>query len=113
MASKRPHPSAAPSKPAGNSLPAIKASQRPPVIPLLCLAMALAIELLLYYGDAPEMHLRQRIECLNFLAAPDQLFLLWCGEKLAYFSLFDRWPLVVLTITILTAAWLAGRLLLI
>lgn len=84
-----------------------------PVIPLACLAVALLIELLLYYGDAPELHLRQRIETLNFLVAPDQLFLLWCGEKLANFSLFDRWPIALLTAVILVAAWLAGRLLLV
>jgi hypothetical protein len=83
-----------------------------PTLPLVVLSIAVIVELLLYYGDAPTIHLRQRIECLNFLAAPDQLFVLWCGEKLAYFSLFDRWPLVLLTATILTAAWLSGQLLL-
>jgi hypothetical protein len=37
---------------------------------------------------------------------------LWCGGKVAYFSLLDRWPIALMSATILCAAWLAGRLLL-
>src|SRR5438552_4191165 len=80
--------------------------------PFACLGLAILLELVLYYGDAPLLHLQQRRESLNFLAAPDQLFLLWCGEKLAYFSLADRWPIVAWTAAILATAWLAGRLML-
>src|SRR4029078_8280839 len=83
-----------------------------PVLPLLCLGVAIVVELFLYFGDAPHLTLEQRKKCLYLLAAPDQLFVLWCGEKLAYFSLFDRWPIALSTVTILVTAWLAGRLLL-
>jgi len=95
------------------SLPlALNPPQPLPLIPLLCLILAIVAELFLYYGDAPPLTLEQRKKCLYFLAAPDQLFVVWCGEKLAYFSLLDRWPIILLSTTIFIAAWLAGRLLL-
>ncbi len=83
-----------------------------PALPLAVLAVAIAVELLLYFFDAPPENLAQRQASLVFLLAPDHLFELWCGGKLAYFSLFDRWPIILLTAAILFTSWLAGRLLL-
>jgi hypothetical protein len=100
-----------------------------PTTTLLFFALALTFALL-YYGitsaqflqkhwpsltsllTPPEQFLQQRWQTLAFLFAPDELFLIWCGGKLSYFSLFDRWPIALLATIILTAAWLAGRLVL-
>lgn len=83
-----------------------------PAVPLAVLACLILLELYLYYCDAPELHVKQRIASLNFLSAPDELFVMWCGGKVANFSLLDRWPIVLLTALILLGAWLAGRILL-
>ena len=64
----------------------------------------------LFYFDAPQMHLDQRRLSLNFLAAPDNLFIAWCGGAIANFSILDRWPIVLLAATVLLGGWLAGRL---
>jgi hypothetical protein len=81
-----------------------------PVVPLLLLAVAVLATIGLYYGDAPLEHVLRRRAALQFLAAPDELFRMWCGGKLANFSLFDRWPIVLLAGITLVGAWLAGRL---
>jgi len=87
-------------------------SQALPVLPLLGLTLAIIAALVLYFGDAPQPSRAQRLSVLVFLLAPDHLFELWCGGKVASFSLLDRWPIALLTPTILCTAWLAGRLLL-
>jgi hypothetical protein len=81
-----------------------------PIAPLVVLAGLILLELFLYYCDAPDLHLKQRWSSLNFLSAPDELFVMWCGGKIANFSLLDRWPIVLLTGLILLGAWLAGSL---
>jgi hypothetical protein len=81
-----------------------------PIVQLGSLAGLILLELLLYYGEAPELHLKQRISSLVFLTAPDELFGMWCGGKVANFSLLDRWPIVLLTSIVLLGAWLAGSL---
>src|SRR2546423_2185741 len=112
MPQKRSPPANSRGKQRTNSPVALNPSHALPLLPLLCLALAIVAELFLYYADAPPLTLEQRRKCLYFLAAPDQLFVLWCGEKLGYFSLLDRWPIILLSATILITAWLAGRLLL-
>src|SRR5262245_12362418 len=81
-----------------------------PRAPPLLFSLAVLVFVVLYYSNAPEQFRAQRQQTLAFLLAPDELFLIWCGGKLAYFSLFDRWPIVLLATTVLAAAWLAGRL---
>src|SRR5438270_1084282 len=81
-----------------------------PTLPLLLFSLVALVFVVLYYSNAPKQFLAQRQQTLAFLLAPDELFLIWCGGKLAYFSLFDRWPIALLAATILAAAWLAGRL---
>jgi hypothetical protein len=89
-----------------------KEPQRPfPTGPLLALAILVVFVLGLYYSDAPPRVLQTRQAALAFLAAPDELLRMWCGGRIADFSLLDRWPIVVLAAVILAAAWLAGRLL--
>src|SRR5438874_3988993 len=66
-----------------------------PALPLLLFAVIALTFVLLYFSNAPEQFLKQRWQTLAFLLAPDELFLIWCGGKLAYFSLFDRWPIVL------------------
>jgi hypothetical protein len=83
-----------------------------PLLPLAVFALSVLIMLALYYGDVPEQHIQQRTAALNFLVAPDELFYMWCGGRVANFSLLDRWPIVLLTALVLTTAWLAGRLVL-
>lgn len=83
-----------------------------PVVPLVVFAFLVFEELRFYYGDAPELHLNQRWTSLAFLSSPDMLFTMWCGGKLSYFSLLDRWPIVLLTVIVVGGAWLAGNLLL-
>src|SRR5262245_47394473 len=91
--------------------PTLAAHNEPlPVLPLVVLAGLIILQLLLYYGDAPELHVKQRISSLVFLTAPDELFSMWCGGKIAYFSLLDRWPIVLLAAVVLLGAWLAGSL---
>jgi hypothetical protein len=83
-----------------------------PLALLVCflpLAIGFAV---LYFVDAPLENLAQRRASLVFLLAPDHLLELWCGGKLGFFSVFDRWPIVLLAATILLTGWLAGRLLL-
>jgi hypothetical protein len=83
---------------------------RIPVVPLVgFVAVALAF-VIFYFSDAPPQTRAQRVAALIFLSAPDKLFLLWCGGKLSYFSLLDRWPIVLTAVTIIFTAWLAGRL---
>ena len=81
-----------------------------PIAPLVVLAGLILLELFLYFCDAPDLHLKQRWSSLNFLSAPDELFVMWCGGKIANFSLLDRWPIFLLTGLILLGAWLAGIL---
>lgn len=83
-----------------------------PLVPLVVLVGLVLVELWLYFFDAPAMHNEQRWASLNFLSSPDYLVTMWCGGKLANFSLFDRWPIVLLTFVTLGGAWLAGNLLL-
>lgn len=83
-----------------------------PVVPLAVLAALVLVEVGLYFGDAPAMHLGQRRTAVTFLSSPDLLFTMWCGGKLANFSLFDRWPIVLLTMIVMGGAGLAGNLLL-
>jgi 4-amino-4-deoxy-L-arabinose transferase-like glycosyltransferase len=59
--------------------------------------------------DDPEMLRRM---ALLLLVSPDRLFEMWCGDKLEYFSLSGRGPVVLAAIAIVLAAWSAGRLLL-
>src|SRR5689334_17143595 len=99
-------------KPQRESPPAVDWIGTVPVLPLLVLLLAIVLELLLYFGDVPQQTRDQRLSVLVFLLAPDHLLELWCGGKLAYFSLLDRWPIMLLTAAILGTAWLAGRLLL-
>lgn len=84
-----------------------------PLVPLAIFGALILVELWLYFGDAPAMHLEQRKTAVTFLSSPDLLFTMWCGGKLAYFSVLDRWPIVLLTGIVLGGAWLAGNLLLI
>src|SRR5262245_16058577 len=93
------------------------ASRNPSVteFPLFLLVCFVAVAVgftILYFVDAPPESRAQRLSVLVFLLAPDHLFELWCGGKLIYFSLLDRWPIVLMSATILTTAWMAGRLLL-
>ncbi len=86
--------------------------QRPfPTAPLIALVVLVAWFLRLYYADAPPRVRDTRLAALAFVAAPDELLRMWCGGSLADFSLLDRWPIVLLASVILTAAWLAGRVL--
>ena len=96
------------------TLAADRPSSPPPLLPLLTLAGLIVLELGLFYADpqTPPAHRQQRLASLAFLTAPDELFFMWCGGRIANFSILDRWPLVCLTATILLGAWLAGRLLL-
>src|SRR5688572_8180056 len=83
---------------------AAAASERPlPIGQLAAFGVLVIVWLALYFttlGKTPDLHLRQRVASLNFLAAPDELFVMWCGGKLAFFSLLDRWPIVLLTAAI-------------
>lgn len=81
-----------------------------PAVPLLVFGLLAIVTLSLYYGNAPEMHIQQRLAALQFLAAPDELFYMWCGGRVANFSILDRWPIVMLAVIVLGTAWLAGRL---
>jgi len=81
-----------------------------PVVPLAVLALAIGGFVLLYYADAPLESRWQRQAALTFLPAPDHLFLMWCGGKLANLSLLDRWPIFLLASIVLATAWLTGRL---
>ncbi len=82
----------------------------PPLQPLAIFALLALVQLYLYFFNAPDMHLSQRWAALAFLSSPDMLFTMWCGGKVANFSLLDRWPIVLLTLTVLGGAWLAGNL---
>src|SRR5262245_6866924 len=84
-----------------------------PTIPLLVFALLALVCTALYFFDAPAQHVQQRQQSLLFLVAPDQLFTIWCGGKLSYFSILDRWPIALLATIVFTGAWLAGRLALI
>jgi hypothetical protein len=108
----RKRPPAVPSRatPAAGTNVADRETAAPPAVSLLLFSLAALIFVLLYYTDAPDQFLAQRQQTLAFLLAPDELFLIWCGGKLSYFSIFDRWPIVLLAGTTLVAAWLAGRL---
>lgn len=110
MPRKSPAALSARDKPADKKAPPAALEQPLPVVQLAVFAFAALVGLVLYFGDAPDLHLEQRRKSLVFLAAPDELFLMSCGGKLANFSFLDRSPIVLLTITILVAAWLAGRL---
>jgi hypothetical protein len=112
MPRKRPPARPQPSNQPGEAKPAPGGGPPIPVMPLLFFAAAALVELLLYYGNAPQQHLAQRQQSLVFLLAPDELFVMWCGGKLDHFSLFDRWPIVLLSGVVLCGAWLAGRLVL-
>src|SRR5438105_1602344 len=112
MPQKRPSNPVSRGKSQRESTAALKLSMALPVLPLLVLALAIIVELLLYFGRAPQESRAQRLSALVFLFAPDHLLELWCGGKVAYFSLLDRWPIALLGTTILLIAWLAGRLLL-
>src|SRR5438105_4753633 len=112
MSRKRPPAKDTLSLPSKNDPSTVGSVQRLPVLRLALFGLAVLIGLMLYYGDAPQQHLEQRQKTLVFLAAPDELLLIWCGGKLSYLSLLDRWPIALLTLTILGGAWLAGRLLL-
>ena len=68
----------------------------------------LAYAIAFYRADAFEGGFRRK--ALDFVAAPDQIFILWCGGEKGRFALFDRWPLVILSAMVLAGAWLAGRL---
>src|SRR5690242_4656519 len=108
----RKRPPAVPSRatPAAGTNVADRETAAPPAVPLLLFSLAALVFVLLYYTNAPDQFLAQRQQTLAFLLAPDELFLIWCGGKLSYFSIFDRWPIVLLAGTTLVAAWLAGRL---
>jgi hypothetical protein len=93
------------------SQPAQVPSAEPlPLQPLAIFAGLVFVQLCLYYFDSPSMHLSQRWAALAFLSSPDMLFTMWCGGKIANFSLLDRWPIVLLALTVLGGAWLAGNL---
>jgi len=78
-----------------------------PAVPLAVFGLLVAAFLLrFYWGNEP------RQTTLIFLFAPDRLLEMWCGGKFEFFSLLDRWPLWVLVATIVSGAWLSGRLLL-
>jgi hypothetical protein len=53
---------------------------------------ALVYAIAFYRADAFADGFRRK--ALDFVAAPDQLFVLWCGGEKGQFSLLDRWPLV-------------------
>jgi hypothetical protein len=76
---------------------------------VFCL-ITLVYLVLFYVGSGPQS--AQRQSALAFIFAPDSLFLMWCGGKLENFSILDRWPIALISLVILGAAWLAGRLLL-
>src|SRR5262245_12230671 len=83
-----------------------------PLSLLVCFVPLAVVFTILYFVDAPPESRAQRLSVLVFLLAPDHLFELWCGGKLIYFSLLDRWPILLMSATILITAWMAGRLLL-
>src|SRR5262245_58143068 len=112
MPQRRPSNSASWGKPQQERTAARDPTRALPVVPLLVLALAIVFELVLYFGDAPEQSRAQRLSVLVFLLAPDHLFELWCGGKIVYFSLLDRWPIALMSATVLITAWMAGRLLL-
>src|SRR5262245_23094124 len=93
--------------------PSTSSTEPPPTIPLLVFALLALVCTALYFFNAPAQHIQQRQQSLLFLVAPDQLLNIWCGGKLSYFSILDRWPIALLAATILCGAWLAGRLALI
>ena len=82
------------------------------MLPLVLLAAVAIGFTSLFYTDAPDQTRAARTSALAFLAGPDHLLAMWCGGRLADFSLFDRWPIMLSAAVILSGAWLAGRLLL-
>ena len=75
---------------------------------IVFVGFTLAYAIAFYRADAFADGFRRK--ALDFVAAPDQLFVLWCGGEKGRFSLLDRWPLAILSAIVLTSAWLAGRL---
>lgn len=76
-----------------------------PVVPLVVfVTLAIVYAGILYGTD------QFRTTALLFLVSPDQLLILWCGGKLADFSLLDRAPIFLSSAVILIGAWLAGSL---
>src|SRR4051812_22262331 len=110
MPRKRPPAAISRAKPAADAGAAGRETASLPTLPLLVFPLVALVFIVLYFSNAPEQFLAQRQQTLAFLLAPDELFLIWCGGKLSYFSLFDRWPIALLAAIILAAAWLAGRL---
>jgi hypothetical protein len=76
-----------------------------PFLPLLAF-VTITLGYLLVFYPADDT----RRAALPFIFAPDQLLVMWCGGKLEYFSLFDRWPIIATAGVILGSAWLAGRI---
>jgi hypothetical protein len=107
----RKRPPAPPKRaPQPGDIPPEQGNESLPAVPLACFAVLAMLGIGLFYFDAPGMHLDQRRLSLNFLAAPDNLFIAWCGGAVANFSILDRWPIVLLAATVLLGAWMAGRL---
>src|SRR5262245_52891351 len=103
----RPRPPTTPPRPTGQT----QEAPRVPALPLALLAVAALGFQWLYFAGIDDKKVQQaRVGALAFIFAPDQLLLMWCGGNLANFSLFDRWPLVLLASVILGGALLAGRL---
>lgn len=112
MPRKRPPAAAIPAQPPPQSGEARREAQDWPVLPLATFGLLAVGSVWLYFSDVPAEQFQQRTAALNFLVAPDELFLMWCGGRLANFSLLDRWPIALLTGVVIVTAWLAGRLLL-
>src|SRR5262245_49925273 len=105
----RPRPTPAERQP--ESQPSSAHGGQAPTLPLIAFGCcAMGFLWLYYFRAAPEVS-QARWSSLTFLVAPDHLLGIWCGGSISNFSLLDRWPIVLLAAVILTAAWLAGRLL--
>lgn len=88
--------------------PVLEIPLRPAFLLVLAISVFVAITLpylVVFYGAEEGRRL-----ALAFIFAPDRLFEMWCGGSYANFSLLDRWPVFLMASTVLTAAWLAGRL---
>src|SRR5439155_3093752 len=83
-----------------------------PLVALSVFGLLAVVNFALFYGSGSVAGQSSELRrtALLFAAAPDELLAMWCGGKLEYFSLLDRWPIAALTAVIFGVAWLAGRL---
>jgi hypothetical protein len=119
VASKRPKTpeerSAAPGACANE--PASSVAVSPPALAgaLILLAVVSVLQLAMWFGafsgapgQAEDAEFQRRTTVI-LLASPDRMVELWCGNKLAYFSIFDRAPVAMAVAAIFSAAWVTGR----